>query len=185
MKKVSQILIFAGFMLLTVASLNSGFSRNAFAANPASHAEKRREPAFSLYLKSVFFGSRLPASEKPRNQMFVLALLGAAAMTMIQKFLGTEIPPLLGSLWSVLYAACFLVYGFWVLNLLSSLPSGWTFSSITKGIGVLASAVAFLILMDHRSRTRKALAPGYRKCPHCGEAIVVLAVECSACRRKV
>ena len=89
-----------------------------------------------------------------------------------------------GSSLAVLYTAVWSGYGCWIFDLAFGLPFHFD-RKVTAAVfltgGILLSAVeAYVYFKEIRS-----LAPGYKRCPHCGEVIVSLSLECFHCRKPV
>lgn len=122
----------------------------------------------------------------PANAIMIVAALVLSASLMIGALSGMEFwrPPGRGLL--AFYFFFWIAYGAWLYDIVRGLPFGLTrFYFVPRFLGIAALIIAVWELVTVWQKNRALLEDGYRRCPHCKEVIVRLAVECPFCKEKV
>ncbi len=117
---------------------------------------------------------------------FVASILIGAVLLILGHFMEVDFSrPILRNL-PAFYVMIWLSYGVWIMDLAFGLPFEWK-RSVVIPILLVGSAGYMTILegISYYKERNRPLEEGYRRCPHCRQPVVLLAIECPHCRRKL
>ncbi len=125
------------------------------------------------------------AKDRSLNLFFLVFILGGALCLMFGAASGMVFYRHLGFSLLVMYLAVWLAYACWIYDLAIGLPGGLNRNGTTLFFFFTGILISLSELISSWREMHRPLAPGFKRCPHCQEIIVTLAVECFRCKKPV